>query len=477
MAKQVTATGPVEGSWALPSGWRWEALGSLGTWSGGGTPSKARPDFWIDGTVPWVSPKDMKRPLIDSSEDAITVAAVNGSSAKMISAGSVLCVMRSGILRHTFPVAVNTIDVTLNQDMRALTPRSDIDPRYLAYYLRFTGNTVLHTASKAGTTVNSIEASRLDRHAVPVVDFDRQRTIVARIDELFAEIDEGEAALARARDDLATWRKALLKAAVTGELTADWRAANSPSETGFKLVDKVLADRRARWNAEPKNKGKRYKEPTTPDGGTLPGLPADWCWATMDQLSWSSGYGTSERCSIEHTGTPVLRIPNVRWGTISLDNLKYTAAPIALDEGRELSIGDLLIVRTNGSDDLIGRAALVLTPPPETTYFASYLIRLRLLGSMELLQWVALLIDSPVFRASVLRSIASSAGQYNLSLSKIDTFAVPIPPIDEVGAVISRLQSAQADAADGERALHDASATAATLRQSILAAAFRGELA
>jgi type I restriction enzyme S subunit len=177
--KQSTADAPVEGLWALPEGWHWEPLGNLGKWCGGGTPSKARAEFWTDGTIPWVSPKDMKRALIDSSEDQITVDAVAGSSAKTVRAGSLLCVMRSGILRHTFPVAVNTVDVTLNQDMRALTPRADVEPRYLSYYLRFTGNTVLHTTSKAGTTVNSIEASRLDRHPVPITDMGRQRSIVA----------------------------------------------------------------------------------------------------------------------------------------------------------------------------------------------------------------------------------------------------------------------------------------------------------
>ena len=85
-----------------------------------------------------------------------------------------------------------------------------------------------------------------------------QRAIVARIDELFTELDDGEAALARARADLGTWRKALLKAAVTGELTADWRAANPPTETGADLLARILAERRALR----RNGRKVYIEPT-----------------------------------------------------------------------------------------------------------------------------------------------------------------------------------------------------------------------
>ena len=78
-----------------------------------------------------------------------------------------------------------------------------------------------------------------------------QRRIVARIDELFAEIAEGEAALQRARQGLDTWRRALLKAAVTGELTRDWREANHPAETGADLLARISAERRASSRQSP----------------------------------------------------------------------------------------------------------------------------------------------------------------------------------------------------------------------------------
>src|SRR4051812_8238527 len=96
----------VEGPWALPDGWAWIPLGDVGTWMGGGTPSKANAAFWSNGTVPWVSPKDMKVAVIGETEDKITADAVECSSAKYVPEGSVLMVMRSGILRHSFPVAV-----------------------------------------------------------------------------------------------------------------------------------------------------------------------------------------------------------------------------------------------------------------------------------------------------------------------------------------------------------------------------------
>lgn len=139
---------------------------------------------------------------------------------------------------------------------------------------------------------------------VPVPRTDIQSHLASRIDELFTEIDDGETALARARDDLATWRKALLKAAVTGELTADWCAANPSTETDTDLLDRILAERRTRWESSPKNKGKRYPQPAEPDAGALAALPEGWCWGTMDQLSWASGYGTSEKSRLTAPGRP-----------------------------------------------------------------------------------------------------------------------------------------------------------------------------
>src|SRR5262249_44735069 len=145
----------------LPEGWAWARLGEIGTWTGGGTPSKSIERYWQNGTIPWVSPKDMKSDVIRHTEDHITDEAVYRSSTKFVAAKSVLMVMRSGILRHTFPVAVNAGRVTLNQDLRALTPASDIDPIFISYYLRNIGRWILHHCSKDGTTVQSVDAGSL----------------------------------------------------------------------------------------------------------------------------------------------------------------------------------------------------------------------------------------------------------------------------------------------------------------------------
>src|SRR5262249_17477612 len=146
--------------------------------------------FW-DGDIPWVSPKDMKVAVISSTQDRITEAAVENSAAKLIPARSVLFVTRSGILAHSFPVATTNLAVTVNQDLKAITPVGVVEPDYLAWALRYLERRILHSCTKHGTTVHSVEISALKALKVPIPPLNEQRRIVAKIEELFSELDKG----------------------------------------------------------------------------------------------------------------------------------------------------------------------------------------------------------------------------------------------------------------------------------------------
>ncbi|WP_090967499.1 restriction endonuclease subunit S [Nocardioides exalbidus] len=98
---------------------------------GGGTPRRSTAEFY-GGSIPWVTPKDMKRAIVSDSSVRLTQAGVDNSPAKLIASGSVLVVVRSGVLKHTLPVALTTAPVTVNQDMKALTPSAEVHPAFLA---------------------------------------------------------------------------------------------------------------------------------------------------------------------------------------------------------------------------------------------------------------------------------------------------------------------------------------------------------
>ena len=203
-------------------------------------------------------------------------------------------------------------------------------------------------------------------------------------------------------------------------------------------------------------------------------LPASWRMMRLGELSRSSGYGTSTKCSYDGAGSPVLRIPNIQSGSIDFSDLKC-----AVDPGLDLSnytvkSGDLLVVRTNGSKDLIGRVAVV---QQDTEYaFASYLIRFRINPNLAHPDWVAKVLSSLSWRRLIEAMAASTAGQYNLNLKKLATLPIPLPPLseqyllaaqlDEIGVSIRRLAGAVDHAASrGE-----------SVRRSLLAEAFAGRL-
>jgi type I restriction enzyme S subunit len=474
LAEKLEELPEFDGPWPLPEGWIWEPLGRLGTWTGGGTPSKANPAFWTNGNVPWVSPKDMKVDVIGETEDKITAEAVEGSSAKYVPRDSVLMVMRSGILRHSFPVAVTDRIVTLNQDLRALSPHKGISPNYVTRYLALAENRVLNECSKDGTTVNSIEVAALERLLVPVAPLGEQRRIVARVDALFAEIAEGEAALAATRKGLDTFRRALLKAAVTGELTKEWRVANPLRETGHDLLALIGKDRATKTPA--KIRARRNAESRPLDTFGLMALPEGWAWATVNELKvGDQRNGISIAGSSSPPGVKAMRLDALTARGLNLDAVRYIPLPEDRIQNYRVNKGDLLISRANGSPEFVGRAVYV-ADIGETVVFPDTIIRYPLGADEQIGWWIELAWNSPFGRSQIRRLAKTTAGILKISQEDIAQIALPIPPRAEAAEILRRVAEALTAAADTLTMLDAEAADATRLKQSILKAAFEGRL-
>ena len=316
----------------------------------------------------------------------------------------------------------------------------------------------------------------------------QQTRIVAKLEELLSDLDAGVAELNAAQKKLAQYRQSLLKAAVEGALTAEWRTQHQPTETGAQLLQRILQERRARWEARqlakfaeqgktpPKDWQKKYPEPVQPDTTDLPELPQGWVWASLDQLALDSSYGTSVKCGYESQGASVLRIPNVIARKLVLDDLKFASQPLDLHKSEYLAPGDILVVRTNGSVSLVGRAAEVTEPLPGDFYFASYLLRVRCLETSVVHRWVSALLASRQGRSWIESRAASSAGQHNLSLSTLLTIPIPLPPIVEQAEAMNALEAVLLSVSEQEQFLDKSLQQSTAQRQNILRAAFSGQL-
>lgn len=172
----------------------WKTLGEIGTWHGGGTPSKSRSEFWENGSIPWISPKDMGRPIVDTSEDYITEEAVQQSSTKLVPANSIAIVVRSSILDKVMPSALIPVPATFNQDMKVVIPHCNISPNYIAHIMRSRGGDILRAAKKSGGSVASIDSKKLFSFRIPVPHLNEQKRIVYildKFDTLANSITEG----------------------------------------------------------------------------------------------------------------------------------------------------------------------------------------------------------------------------------------------------------------------------------------------
>jgi type I restriction enzyme, S subunit len=201
----------------IPAHWGLKRLKRIAEFRGGGTPSKDNLDYW-GGDIPWVSPKDMKLSVVVDTEDKITAQAVQESATKFIPAGAVLLVVRSGILVHSIPVAIAGREVTLNQDLKALIPQSELLPEYLLYLISGLQKELLVEWKKEGATVESLEVDLVAQTQIPLPGKCEQRASIDFLDRETARIDGLVRKVYNAINCLTELRTALMSAAVTGKI-------------------------------------------------------------------------------------------------------------------------------------------------------------------------------------------------------------------------------------------------------------------
>jgi type I restriction enzyme, S subunit len=293
-----------------------------------------------------------------------------------------------------------------------LRPTMAIDPGFLFYRVIESGFVVRLTARQTGSSYPAVRDTDVFEQPIALPPLAEQRRIVAAIEEQLSRLDSAQKLL-----HSTTWRLEALAASMIEAIRAPVR----------RLGD-VLVDLR---------------------------------------------YGTSTKCGYDGAGAPVLRIPNVRNRGIDLTDLKCALDPSA-DVGRVL-VGDILFIRTNGSRDLIGRAAVV-GKDAAGMGFASYLIRARVEPDAADPGFLALVLSGRRLRAEIEARAATTAGQYNLGRGAINEFQVPLPPIDEQRRIRLALDEQLATIEDELRNVVIARRRGEALRRAILARAFRGEL-
>jgi type I restriction enzyme, S subunit len=217
---------------SIPESWALTTLGKVAVWGSGGTPSRTNPKFYLNGNIPWIKTGELGNKYIHRAEEFITKEALAGSAAKLFPKGSVGIAMYGATIGK---VSIWGIEASTNQACAVAQPYEDILFNEYLYYFLFSQQRNFVNAGKGGAQPN-ISQGVLKGWPIPLAPLNEQKRIVAKIEELFSELDKGIESLKAAREQLKVYRQAVIKSAYEGKITSNWRKRN-----------KVTAD----WGAEP----------------------------------------------------------------------------------------------------------------------------------------------------------------------------------------------------------------------------------
>lgn len=374
---------------------------------------------------------------------------------------------------------------TLQRSVAVLKPIG-VNERYVAHALTSPKSQRWLAENAKGTAQKGVYLKTLGSAEIPVPPVAEQTRIVAKLEELLSDLDAGVAELKAAQKKLAQYRQSLLKAAAEGALTADWRTRNPPTETGAELLQRILSERRARWEAKqlakfkeqgktpPKDWQKKYPEPVQPDTTSLPELPQGWVWATLGQLLAELTSGSRDWAPYYDRGSCVfVMAQNVRPWRPDFSFKQFVDPPIDhRDRIRsEIQIDDLLATIVGANTGQVCRVA-----EPVTSHFVCQSVALIRLVLPRMAEFVNAVLNSEGHGQRQFREMNYGAGRPHLSFDQLESVVVPLPPPDEQAQVVTRVSDALSTCELLEAELLAVFNQSTAQRQNILRAAFAGQL-
>lgn len=318
-------------------------------------------------------------------------------------------------------------------------------------------------------SMRNIGQERIGRIEVPLPARAPILRTLSRIEELFSEIDEGERALERVQKLVERYRQSVLNAAVTGELTREWRERLPiTGDDAGVLLERIATARRSAFRGA----AQRYVEPTAPDPNGLRELPRGWQWVTVEQLCFVETGATPKRDEAKYYAGGT-----VPWVTSGAVNTARITEPTELITRRAVSETNAkifpsgtLIVAMYGEGKTRGKVS-ELGIPAATNQACAALLVASLDSAVR--RYVRLFFEK---HYEELRGEAAGGVQPNLNLSIIKQTLLPLPPLEEVREICDRVDArlSESQAVGAEITRREPAVRA--LRQAVLKAAFTGQL-
>ncbi|EPM3717016.1 restriction endonuclease subunit S [Klebsiella pneumoniae] len=399
----------------LPEGWVKSELDNiLLTIIGGGTPSKAIPEYY-QGDIPWMSVKDMNKHTLTDTIDHITNDAVENSSTNIIPAGTPIIATRMSLGK----IVTASFDSAINQDLKALFLSSGVERNFFIHWYR--SQAQLIESLGTGTTVKGIRLEVLKALSINLPPFFEQKIIAEKLDTLLAQVDSTKARLEQIPQILKRFRQVVLAAIVNGKLST---------------------------NTE------------------------QWKVYSLKNLCVSISDGDHQAPPKSETGIPFLVISDVNKGKIDLENVSRWVPEsyyLALEEIRKPSLNDILYTVTGS----FGIPVVVNTTKPFC--FQRHIAIIKPNSNLINYRFLLFYLESPqIFKHA--SDVATGTAQKTVSLSSLRNFELSVPSLKEQAVIVHRVEQLFAYADTIEKQVNNALTRVNNLTQSILAKAFRGEL-
>jgi len=412
----------------LPRGWRLAKIGDLFESWGGMTPSKANTAFWGDG-IPWVSSKDVKSPRLTTTTHSITSAAVAATGLRICPPGSVLVVVRSGVLAHSLPVTVTDFPVTINQDLKAFYSAQPYLNDWLALFLRMSAHSLLASSRRDGTTVQSVQYPLLKDTLMPIPPEEGRSQLVDAVHTALDRQQSVQPRLSAAWRAIDRFRRSVLAAACSGRLSASPGDMSPASSWGTLTLGEMAT---------------RITKGTTP---------------------------TSYGHTFQTSGVTFVKVENLRDGRIDHGSIRSFISE-STDRAQSRSTlreGDVLFSIAG----TIGRAAVVTGEDlPANTNQALAVIS----GTDRFVtpEYLSIALQSAVQRSAT--ELARGSGMNNISLADVRGFRISIPPRHQQEAIVQRVNQLFQVAAETVKHVDAASKAIDRTSHAILVKAFRNDL-
>ncbi|MGB0176472.1 MAG: restriction endonuclease subunit S [Owenweeksia sp.] len=473
----------------MREGWVEVQLGEACKFLGGGTPSKRNPSFW-SGDLPWASIKDIKGDFLVKTQDYITEEGFDNSSTNLAYPNEIILGTRINPGR---PI-ISKIKVAINQDLKVVRPKIDIYIPFLFYAIKNSEKGILKVSS--GTTVLGVSLNNLNQVKFSLPPLPEQRAIVARLEQLFSELDNGMANLEKAREQLKVYRQAVLKKAFEGELTREWRERQTDLPTAEELLEQIKLEREkyhqqqlVRWNQEVKKwaeNGRKDKKPKKPKPLTIPDspnsihvnrkwtIPENWIWSQLGYICFVTklaGFEYTDYVTyVENGDLPVLKAENAGLsGFKKTDFSTVDSKSVEMLTRSQLFGGELLIVFVGA-----GTGNVAMVPLNERYFLGPNIGMARPYFKLDS-KYLELFYQSTLGK-NLMMSAVKAVAQPSLSMGTIRQTPIAFPSHNEQTQIVREIESRLSVADKLQETLEAEIERSRNLRQSILKKAFSGAL-